>query len=169
MFGNLRNRRNINLVTSEQSMKKMATKTSFRKFTIFHQDLIAVEWLKVELVLNRPIYVGFSVLDLSKLLMYDFHNNFIKLHYPNKKSTLLFTDTDSLTYKIQSADIYSEFKQHSELFDFSAYPSTYECFSLRNKKVIGKLKDELNGIIMERIRLVSKAKLYRFLCSGERT
>ena len=67
-------------------------------------------------MLNKPIYVGFNVLELSKWLMYDFHDNFIKEHFDAK---LIFTDTDSLSYEIKSGDIYEELFKHRNLFDFS--------------------------------------------------
>ena len=75
---NLRNRRTVELVTSEEKLKKLAAQPSFKQFKIFHENLVAVERAKVELMLNRPIYVGFAILDLSKTLMYDFHYNYIK-------------------------------------------------------------------------------------------
>ena len=137
MFGktmeNLRNRRNIDLVTSEEAMKKLVKQPSFKRFTIFHEGLVAVERIKVELLLNRPIYVGFAVLDLRKTLMYDFHYNFIKKEYPKSKSMLLFTDTDSLTYKVETDDIYEDFRRHAHLFDFSGYPKEHKCYSAINK------------------------------------
>ena len=90
--------------------------------------------------LNRHIFTGFCVLDLSKLLMYDFQYNHIKSLYPGH---LLFIDKDSLTYSIQTDNIYEDMKQHKDLYDFSGYPKEHFCFSNENKKVIGKMKDEL--------------------------
>ena len=84
---NLRNWRTVELVTSEETLKKLAAQPSFKQFKIFHENLVAVERAKVELTLNRPIYVGIAILDLSKTLMYDFHYNYIKRKYPD--STLL--------------------------------------------------------------------------------
>ena len=85
----------MELVASEKKLKKLAAQPSFKQFKIFHENLVSVERAKVELTLHRPIYVGFAILDLSKMLMYDSHYNYIKQKYPD--STLLFTDTDSLT------------------------------------------------------------------------
>ena len=65
----------MDLVTSEEKLKKLAAQLFFK---IFHENLVAVERAKVELMLNRPIYVGFAILDLSKTLMYDLHYNYIK-------------------------------------------------------------------------------------------
>ena len=92
-------------------MMKLAAQPSFKSFKIFHENLVAVEQKKVELVLNRPIYVGFAILDLSKTLMYDFHYNYIKSKYPGERSKLLFTDTDSLTYSIKTNNLYEDMYQ----------------------------------------------------------
>ena len=93
----------MDLVTSEEKLKKLAAQPSFKQFRIFHENLVAVEQEKVELMLNRPISVGFTILDLSKTLIYDFHYNYIKQKYPDAK--LLFTDTDSLTCQVQTDNV----------------------------------------------------------------
>ena len=72
---NLRNRRTVDLVTPEEKLKKLAAQPSFKQYKIFHENLVTEERSKVELTLNRPIYVGFAILDLSKTLIYDFHYN----------------------------------------------------------------------------------------------
>ena len=86
--------------------------------------------------------------------MYDFHYNFIKKHFD---AELLFTDTDSLTYEIKSENVYEEFFQWKDLFDFSNYSKDSKFFDETNKKVIGKMKDESEGkIIDEFVGLKSK-------------
>ncbi|KAK3755472.1 hypothetical protein QZH41_005976 [Actinostola sp. cb2023] len=92
---------------------------------------------KTELVFNKPVYVGMSILDLSKNLMYDFHYNYIKKKYGNK-SKLLFTDTDSLLYEIETEDFYADISKDIEAkFDTSSYPEGHRGIKLRcNKKVI---------------------------------
>ena len=115
----LRNRRTVKLETSEEKLKKLAAQPSFKKFKIFHENLVAVEQAKVDLMLNQPVYVGFAILDFLKTLMYDFHYNYIKWKYPD--STLLFTDTNSLTYQIQTDNVYEDFYADKQLFDFSGY------------------------------------------------
>ena len=163
MFGktmeNLRKRRNIDLITSEEQLRRRVIQPSFKDFKIFHENLISIERRKTTIKLNRPIYTGFSVLDLSKHLMYSFHYGHIKRLYPGTRSQLLFTDTDSLTYKIETNDIYQDMLRHHALYDFSGYPKEHPCFSNVNKKIIGKFKDELNGEPLgEFIGL--KAKMY---------
>ena len=114
---------------------------------IFHENLVTVERAKAELTLNRPIYVEFAILDLSKTLMYDFHYNYIKRKYPDL--TLLFTDIDSLTYQIQMVNVHKDFYADKQLLDFSRWDKESLFHNDENKKVIGKMKDELNGEIME--------------------
>ena len=104
-------------------------------------------------MLNKPIYVAFTVLDLSKWKMYDFHFNFIKKNFD---AELLFTDTDSLIYEIKSENVYEKWK---DLFDFSNYSKDSKFFDNAKKKVIGKMKDEFGGVvIVEFIGL--KPKMY---------
>ena len=93
----------------------------------------------------KPIYVGFTVPHLRKWKMYDFHYNFIKKNFDVE---LLFTDTDSLTYEIQSENVYKEFFKWKDLFDFSNYSKEAKFFDETNKKVIGKMKDEFGGVIV---------------------
>ena len=82
---------------------------------------MAVHKVKETLNLNRLAYVGISILDLSKMLMYDLHYNYIKKKYGNR-ARLLFTDTDSLTYTIKAEDVYKDFWNDKDMFDNSDYP-----------------------------------------------
>ena len=100
------------------------------------------------------------VLDLSKLLMYDYHYNTIKKQYKDR-AVLLFTDTDSLTYEIKTDDIYKDMEKDKNLYDFSEYPENHPLYDICNKKVIGKFKDETKSkIITEFVGL--RAKMYSF-------
>ena len=113
-----------------------------------------IKILLLLLILNKPIYVGFTVLNLSKWLMYDFHYNFIKKNFSAK---LLFTDTDSLTYEIKSENIYKEFYKWKDLFDFINYSKDSTFYDDTNKNVIDKMKDEYGGAIINQfIGLKSK-------------
>ena len=88
------------------------------------------------------MHVGFTVLELSKWLMYDFHDKFIKTHFD---AELLFTDTVSLTYDIKSEDIYEYFFKYKHLFDSSNYQKDSKFVDPTNKKVVGKMKDVFQG------------------------
>ena len=115
-------------------MKKIAAKPSFTAFTIFNDDLVAAHCLKTTIMLDKPIFVGFAILDLSKVLMFDFHYGYIKTKYGND-AQLCFTDTDSLLYDIKCDDIYKEMGEDSDMFDFSDYPQQHPLFNIDNKKV----------------------------------
>ena len=112
------------------------------------------------MLLDKPILVGFSILELSKVLMYDFHYNTMKAKYGDKLK-LLFTDTDSLCYEVETDDIYEDMASQNTLYDFSEYPDDHKLYNQTNKKVIGKFKDETNGIpIREFVGL--RSKMYAF-------
>ena len=143
---NLRKRICVRLVNNEKDFLKYTSRPTHITHKIFDKNYAAIHEIKPVLTLNKPIYVGFTVLELSKWLMYDFHYNFIKN-----------TDTDSLAYEIKSEDVYEEFFKHKHLFDFSNYPKDSKFFDQANKKVIGKMKDVSEGkIIDEFVGLKSK-------------
>ena len=87
----------IRLVNNVDRLRKLVAMPSYQRYSIFSEDVAALQMQKVQLTLNKPIYVGFSILDISKLLMYQFHYDYIRPKYGNK-ARLLFTDTDSLCY-----------------------------------------------------------------------
>ena len=157
---NLRKRVDVRLVTDKSKLSKLASKPTYVNSKIFTEDLVAVHKVKETLNLDRPAYVGMCILDLSKTLMYDFHYNYIKKRY-NNKAKLLFTDTDSLCYEIETQDIYEELWQDRNLFDNSDYPKDSKFFDSTKKKVIGKFKDEAAGMpIVQFIGFGSKMYSY---------
>ena len=87
---------------------------------IFDKPLVAIRKTKLALKLNKPASTGMDILELSKVLMYEFHYDFIKNKF-DSKSKLLFADTDSLMDKIKTEDVYEDFSSNKELFDFSNY------------------------------------------------
>ena len=117
---NIRKRVDVRLVTSKEKLSKLASKPTYVSSKIFNENLVAVHKIKETLTLNRPAYVGMCILDLSKTLMYDFHYNYIKSKYGDK-AKLLFTDTDSLTYEIETKDVYADFWSDKDRFDNSDY------------------------------------------------
>ena len=132
---NLRKRINVRLVNNKTVFLKYTSRPTHITHKIFGKNYAAIHEIKPVLTLNRPIYLGFTVLELSKWLMYDFHYSFIKKHFDAK---LLFTDTDSLTHKIKSEDVYEEFFKQKHLFDFSNYPKDSKFFDQANKKLLVK-------------------------------
>ena len=160
---NIRNRVDIKLVNSKDKAQKLVNKPNYQHRTIFDEHLIAVHMKKTKLYFNKPIYLGMCILDLSKTLMYDFHYNYIKPKFGDK-SRLLFTDTDSLMYEIETLDFYKDIiPDIKNKFDTSNYPTKHPSGIETgvNKKVLGIFKDETGGKqITEFVGLC--AKLYAF-------
>ena len=145
---NLRKRISVEVVTDENIAKKRTCSPKFKRSYTIREDLVIMGHHRTSLELNRAIYTGFAVLELSKLWMYDFHYD--KMHRWFDDIKLLFTDTDSLCYRIcDDRDIYDVMNEHREYFDFSGYPRDHRCYSTHNKKQIGKFKDELNSLCLE--------------------
>ena len=116
---NLRKRIDVTLDTDENELLKFIAKPSFVRTKIFNEVLVAVHKKKEVLTFNKPAYVGMCILKLLKVLMYDFHYNYIKY---GDRAKLLFTDTDSLMYEIETDDAYQDFWNEKDKFDNSDYP-----------------------------------------------
>jgi len=161
---NIRNRVDIRLRTDDKSAEKLVLKPNYERTTIFTEDLVAVHMKKTELVFNKPVYLGMSILDISKTLMYDFHYNYIKKNY-GSKAKLLMTDTDSLMYEIHTEDFFEDMREDIKAkFDTSNFENSK--LPRLNKKVPGMFKDEAGGkIIYEFVGL--RAISYAFDMDGD--
>ena len=155
---NLRNRIDVKLVSNKKDYSKWASKASYMSHKIFVNNLVAIHKNKVTSTLNKPAYIGICMLELSKVLMYEFHYDYLKNKYDNN-SRLLFTDTDSLMYEIKTEDVYKDFSNDKEMFDFSNYSNNCDN---SNKLVVGKMKDETAGVTIEEF-LGLKPKIYSYL------
>ena len=121
---------NVRLVNNKRDFLKYTSKPTHITYKIFDQNYAAIHDIK------SVFYVGLFVLQLRRWFMYDFHYNFIKIHFD---AEVLFTDTVSFTYEIKSADVFEEFFKHKYLCDFSNYPKDSKFFDQADKKVIGKV------------------------------
>ena len=160
---NIRNRVNVKLVDAGEQFKKLAAKPNYESRKIFNENLVSVHMKKTSLTMNKPVYLGMSILDLSKTLMFDFHYKYIKPKY-GKEAKLLFTDTDSFLYEIQTEDFYKDISGDvKDRFDTSDYPEGHPSGIPTgvDKKVLGMFKDEAAGKnITEFVGL--RAKLYSY-------
>ncbi|GET60652.1 hypothetical protein RIR_jg2311.t3 [Rhizophagus irregularis DAOM 181602=DAOM 197198] len=173
---NLRKRVRVSVVqpqTHPKKYKKLTSDPAFKGRKIFSENLVAIHRRKVEVMLNRPTYVGMSVLDLSKLCMYQFYYDTLKVRY-GEKIQLCYTDTDSLLVQIQTEDINADLIDMADQFDFSDYPKDHPVRKALgdktdiNMKIPGKFKDECNGaVIAEFIGL--RPKMYSILKVGDET
>ena len=162
---NQKKRTDIRLANNQALCKKLIDKPHMIGFRIFSQNLAAIDLRKIYAKIDKPFYVGFSVLELSKLHMYNFHYRYIKRKFGDS-AQLLFTDTDSLMYLFNGRNPYEEFYQdRQEYFDFASFPHNHKLFDPENNKVIGKFKDEANGDqITEFVGL--RPKMYSFLTNN---
>ena len=117
---NLRNRIDVKLVNNEKDYLKCTSKPSYMSHKIFDNNLVKIRKTKVTLKFNKPAYIGMCILELSKVLMYEFHYDYIN-NKCDGKSKLLFTDTDSLMYEIKTEDVYEDFSSNKKMFHFSNY------------------------------------------------
>lgn len=141
-----------------KGVEHLIAKPEFHSLSIFTENLVAIQLRKTKLYYNKPIFLGFCILDISKTLMYDFHYNYMKKKY-NSNCRMLYTDTDSLVYQLFTENFYEDIKPDIErFFDTSDYPpDNIFGFPLLNKKKIGLFKDENNGkIFNEFVGLRSK-------------
>ena len=169
---NIRNRVDVKLVNTKEKLRKLVAKPNLKSPPkIFSENLVSVHMKKTSLTMNKPVYLGMCILELSKTIMYDFHYQYIKLKY-GEKVKLLFTDTDSLMYEIETEDFYKDISGDvKDRFDTSDYPENHPSGIPTgiNKKVLGMMKDEAGGkIIKEFVGL--RSKLYSFVMDdGEET
>jgi len=122
---NIRNRVNFHLVNSQKSLKGYSEKPNFHHLTIFDENLVAVNMKKTELVFNKPVYLGRSILDISKMLMNNFHYNYIK-KMCGSKPILLMTDADSFMFEIKTGDFFKDISGDvREKLDTSNFPQNH--------------------------------------------
>ena len=166
---NIRNRVDIKLVNYKKRAEKLSAKPNFKHCNVFGEDLVAIHTKKTELKFDKPVYLGMSILDISKTLMYDLHYNYIKRKYGDKVK-LLFTNTDSLMYEIETKDFYKDISADvKDRFDTSDYPPDHPSGIPPgfNKKVLGMFKDEAAGEVINKF-VGLRAKLYSYkMLEGE--
>ena len=147
---NVRNHRDIKLVTTEKQRRKLVSEPNYHTTKHFSENLLAIEMKKTKVKMNNPVYLGMSILDISKTLMYEFWYDYIKPKYEDR-AKLLYTDTDNFVIHLITEDFYEDIADDFEKwFDISTYDENDKrpLPIGKNKKSIGFLKDELGGKIM---------------------
>ena len=170
MMENIRKHRNIGLVTTEEKYLRTIMKPNFKSGVLFGENLMVCEMGKIKVVMNKPVYLGQAILDLSKIIMYEFHYDYMVSKYDDKLK-LCYMNMDSLVYDIKTEDFYEDIANGVEArFDTSGYSKTdFRSLPIGlNKKVIGLMKDELGGKIMiEFVALRPKLYSYKKLDGSE--
>ena len=176
---NIRKHRSLKLVTSEAQYLKTLMKPNFKSGVRFDENLMGCEMGRIKVVMNKPVYLGQAILDLSKIVMYEFYYDYMTKKYSSDRLQLCYMDTDSLVYRIQTEDFYEDISEDVPArFDTSGYipdrSPEGDCAQCRplpiglNKKVIGLMKDKLGCIIMtEFIALRPKLYSYKVLNGAE--
>lgn len=159
---NVRKYQDVKMATDEKTLRKLVVKPQYKSAHILHENLVAVNMLRSTVRLCKPMHTGFTILELSKLLMYNFHYKFMKKIYGNKIK-VLYTDTDSLCYQIFTEDIYIDMKNciKNGMFVTSNYPNDHFLHDNSKKMKLGYFKDETAGTPIEEFVGV-RSKMYSF-------
>ena len=156
---NVRNHRDIILFTTN-GKRHFASEPNYHSTKYISKDLLVMEMKKTEVRMNKPIYVGQAILDLSKTLMYEFWYDYIKPKFGDK-ARLCYIDTDSFVMHIKTDDFYQDISDDADKWFDTCNFNRNDNRPLetgKNKKVLGKFKDELGGkIIVEFCALRAKA------------
>ena len=148
---NIRKHRDTKLVNNEEAYFRAVMKPNFKSGFLFRPNLMGCEMGKIKVVMNKPVYLGQAILDLSKIVMYEFHYDYMKCKYADDKLTLCYMNTDSLIYDIETDDFYKDIADNIDSsFDTSGYVPDGPLPVGKNKKIIGLMKDELGGGIMKK-------------------
>ena len=155
------------IVSDERRFMKCVNNPSFKHSHIINENLVGVEKQKPKLKLDKPIFIGMSILDLSKQHMYRFYYDVMKPKYGDN-IRMVYTDTDSFVFHTKTDDIYQDLKEINDEMDFSGYDKNHKCYDATNKKVLGKFKDEVGGKIMTGF-IGLRPKCYAFKMHGDNT
>ena len=162
MMQNIRKHRNIGLVRTEEKYLRTVMKPNFKSGVLFGENLMGCEMGKIKVVMNKPVYPCQVILDLSKIVMYEFHYDYMVPKYGLEKLKLCYMDTDSLVYDIKTEDFYEDIADNVPArFDTSVYCPNRPLPVGLNKKVRGLMKDELGGKIMTEFMALTP-KLYSY-------
>ena len=158
---NVRKHRDIKLVKTDKKRDKLVSEPNFHTMKLIDNNLATIEMRKVKVKMNKPIYLGLSILDISKITIYEFWYDYVKIKYEDK-ARLCYMDTDSFIVNVKTKDFYNDISQDvNKRFDTSNYTFDRPFPMGINKKVIGLMKDELGGdIITEFVALRPKAYSY---------
>ena len=148
---NIRKRVNVKLINDKKGVSKSVSKLNFISQKIFDKTFVAVYCSKSALTLNKPVYVGFCILELSKLLMYQFHYDYVLKTFN----------------EIEDGNVYDQCFKDKHLFDFSGYPKDSVYYCDLNKKVLGKMKDEFNGVKIDEF-VGLKSKMYSLIARNDK-
>ena len=163
---NVRKHRDIKLVRTHKRRNQLVSEPNYHTTKWFSENLLAIDMRKTKVKMNKPVYLGMSILDLGKTLMYEFWYDYIKSKYGNNVK-LCYTNTDSFIINIKTEDFYEDIADDVEKrFDTSNYEIDGPLPTGKNKKVIELTKDELGGKIMNEF-VALRPKTYAYLMDDD--
>ena len=141
---NVRNRIKIEFIRKDDTDKviKQQSKLIFNGINKSYENYDSYTFKQNEVLMDKPLYLGFSVLELSKFLMYETYYDKLQPYYGQDILKLHYMDCDSFVLSIETQNIINDLKNLEDLFDFSNLNENHELFSTKNKKVVGKFKIE---------------------------
>ena len=159
---NVRKHRDITLVATNKKRSKLVSEPNYHTMNYISEDLSIIERKRTKVKMNKPIYLGFSIFEISKILMYEFWYNYYKKPKYGNNIKLCYMDTDSFIMSIKTEDFYKDIANDvGKRFDTSNYEVDRPLPTGKNKKVIGLMKDELGGrVITEFVALRPKTYSY---------
>ena len=164
---NIRKHGDIKLVTTDKKRSKLVLELNYHTINLISEDLSIIEMKKAKVKMNKPIYLGLSISEVTKILMYEFWYDYMKPKYGNKVQ-LCYMDTDSFIMNIKTNDFYENIANDIEnRFDTSNYEVNRPLPTGKNKKVISLMKDELGGKIITAF-VTLRPKTYSFLTDNDK-
>ena len=166
---NVRNRLKIKFVKKDEYREiiKQQSKLTFNRIHKSYENCYSYTVRQNEVLMDKPIYLGFSVLELSKLLMYEIYYDKLQPYYGQKNIQLHYMDTDSFVLSVNTKDIIKNLTNLEDKFDFSNLDKTHELFTNKNKKVIGKFKIEIPKNLWIDEFVCLRSKMYAFKCGDD--
>ena len=164
---NIRKHRDIKLVTTDKKRSKLVSEPNYHTINLISEDFSIIEMKKTKVKMNKPINLGLSILEISKILMYEFWYDYMKPKY-NDNVRLSYMDTDSFIMNIKTNDFYKDISDDVDnRFDPSNYEVKRPLPTGKNKKVIGLMKDELGREIITEF-IVLRPKTYSYLIDNDK-
>ena len=165
---NIRNRLKIKFIKKDdyRDIIRQQSKLTFNGIHKSYENCDSYTFKRNEVLMDKPIYLGFTVLELSKLLMYETYYDKLQPYFGQESFQLHYMDCDSFVLSIETENIINDLKNLEDLFDFSNLDKNHELFSNKNKKVVGKFKKETPENIWIDEFVALKSKCYAFKCGN---
>ena len=165
---NVRSRLRIKFIKKDDQTEiiKQQSKLTFNRIHKSYENCDSYTFKQNEVLMEKPIYLGFSVLELKKLLMFETYYDILQPYFGQENIHLHYVDTDAFVLSLNTKDIIKDLKNLEDIFEFSNLDENHELFSNKNKKVIGKFKTETPKNIWIDEFVCLRSKMYVFKCGN---